>query len=113
MDERPEYNNPHVPENVARILWAERKINSLGQFEDILREMESKVYLIAGPLDEDYITFYPVPREDQPEYSLYIAKGWGGDVSKLLRNKLLRKLGITPEENRYRLDKTGIRKEKY
>lgn len=111
MEERmldPQNNNASFPILLAVNLITVGQLQSLPQFEAWLREMDSKVYLMAVPLGfygPDYVdrTRYPGKADSEPEYTL-----WAGVNGEAEAREMLARLGVTPHENMRRLHATGV-----
>jgi hypothetical protein len=101
-------------------LWGEGVVGSLAELEEGLRDMGSRIYLIAAPLDTyrrrvsetqapgqvlDVPTRYPEHYRpgEEPEYTLVIAVHGPEEASKILFN-----YGMSPEQNLERLAATGM-----
>lgn len=107
-----QYNHGGFPVQLAVHLGKRGLIDSFAQFETVLRQLGSRVYFIAVPLDY-YVasdegvqlrTVYPFGHEgEDPEYTLYTAVNGAQDASDMLA-----RLSITAGENLHRLETTGI-----
>jgi hypothetical protein len=104
-------NHAGYPMTLITNLMKEGSVESFSQFEGWLREMDSRVYLVAAPLDvfgsrwRDKTKYqsYMGAKIGEPEYTL-----WVGVDGSLGSRQLLQYLAMSPEENLARLDRTGI-----
>lgn len=102
------YNHAGVPQQVALDLMKVGRMESFAQFETWLRQLDSKIHFVAVPLEFyglEWVdkTKYPLDRHGTPEYTM-----WVGVNGEREAEWMLRRLGITEQENRQRLLTTGI-----
>lgn len=102
----PQYNHAGVPTQFAIELWKAGQINSFAQFEDYLRDVGSRVHLLAVPKDfygPDYLTIFPQGVQGEPDYTLYVAVN-GPEEAQQMRERL----SLTSAENMHRLKSAGV-----
>lgn len=104
------YNHAGVPGQIIKELLEARMTTSLAEIEGWLREMGSKIYLVAAPLDHygadwaDKTAYFDfLDRTDSPEFTLWV--GVNGEAEA---TELLDRLSLTPDENLARLHSTGF-----
>lgn len=106
--QEPQHNHAGIPSQLAMELWRAGQIDSFAQLESWLREMGSRVFLIAVPTQyfgDQFDAMYPVPRDDTPDYVLWTEVN-GSEVAQ----KRLATHELTPQENMKRLERTGLLK---
>jgi hypothetical protein len=94
--------------NAIQHIWGQSDVFSLLDIERELRRMDSRIYLIAAPLDAyeaGLSTGYPEDFKpgEEPRYTLVIADGIDGAVERLMQYST-----SSPVENMARLDETGM-----
>ncbi|HSW36968.1 MAG TPA: hypothetical protein VLG37_01205 [Candidatus Saccharimonadales bacterium] len=104
----PLFNHAGFPTQMAIDLIKQGQIDSFAQFEKWLRELGSKIYFLALPLDYypppwDRATQFPWPSDEKPKYTLWVAVNGEEEAQALLGE-----LQITVGENASRLRETGV-----
>jgi len=111
MSKDPRYHNAGTPGQVIQELMEAGLVSDFVEFEGWLRECDSRVHLVAVPLDyyggewsdkSKYVAFQG-DKVGDPEFTLWIGVNGAPEADDILRA-----LGITAEENLDRLQRTGI-----
>ncbi len=110
MYSKPALNHSGTPAEVASKLIDSGLVDSLQEFEEWLRENDSRVHFVAVPLDHfgetwSQSTKYiePTRVKEDPQYTLWIGINGAAESAALLRE-----LGATPKENLRKLGSTGM-----
>jgi len=111
MSLHPACNTAQYPSMLITNLMEHGCVDSFSQFEGWLRDMDSRVYLVAVPLD-----FYGPTWQDKTKYHPYMGEKTGDPENTLWvgvnglpeAEQLLHRLAITPAENLEMLHRTGV-----
>lgn len=105
--QNPENNNPAMAAQMIIKVMQAGDVSSFAAFERCLASLESKIRLVAIPLDMQQtpglVLWHPIQRTDLPTHKLYIATNGQPEYDAVIES-----LNIDPSSNIKNLHKTGI-----